>query len=316
MILRLIAFYSLAVPAMAGEFSLSLPIDCDLDNDCHIQQFVDHDPSRDAADFNCQGLSYDGHKGTDFALPSLNRMAVGVDVLASASGAVKGVRNDMVDVGFSKKTADYVRGRECGNGVVIDHGNGWETQYCHMKINSVRVSPGDMVAVGDVLGQVGLSGRAQFPHVHLSVRKNGVIIDPFDPEGVGCDATEVNTLWQDDPVYRPGGLIAVGISGAIPPYEDVKAGTVAAFDATSAALVIWAYGFGFREGDILQMGINGPNNLVISQNVTMKKAQAQAFRAVGKKAHGGWQIGDYIGTVSMVRGGDVVSIVDVKIELP
>ena len=42
---------------------------------------------------------------------------------------------------------------------------------------------GDNVQVGDVLGKIGLSGRTQFPHVHVSVRHNGTCIDPFAPSG-------------------------------------------------------------------------------------------------------------------------------------
>ena len=66
----LLTFISLAVPATAGELSLSSPIDCDLNGPCYIQQYVDHDASKGASDFTCSGLSYDGHKGTDFALPT------------------------------------------------------------------------------------------------------------------------------------------------------------------------------------------------------------------------------------------------------
>ena len=73
----------LAAPA-AADPTLSLPIDCVLGETCHIQQFVDRDPGPGAGDFRCGGLSYDGHKGTDFAIPTLADMARGVAVLASA----------------------------------------------------------------------------------------------------------------------------------------------------------------------------------------------------------------------------------------
>jgi murein DD-endopeptidase MepM/ murein hydrolase activator NlpD len=61
---------------------------------------------------------------------------------------------------------------------VIVHDQGWETQYCHLKHGSISVKVGDTVQVGDVLGKIGLSGRTQFPHVHVSVRHNGTRIDP------------------------------------------------------------------------------------------------------------------------------------------
>lgn len=57
---------------------------------------MDHDPSDAAHDFACGSLTYDTHKGTDFALPTLAAQAAGVNVLAAAAGTVVGVRNDTV----------------------------------------------------------------------------------------------------------------------------------------------------------------------------------------------------------------------------
>ena len=55
------------------------------------------------------------------------------------------------------------------------------------------MSRGDYVSFATRLGQVGLSGRTQFPHVHLTVRKDGNPIDPFDPDGkITCDAADTN----------------------------------------------------------------------------------------------------------------------------
>ena len=50
-------------------------------------------------------------------------MERGVDVLASASGTVRGVR----DVIYTPESADEINGRDCENGVAIVHGGGWET---------------------------------------------------------------------------------------------------------------------------------------------------------------------------------------------
>lgn len=75
---------SLAAPAVARDILLGLPIDCDLDNVCYIQQFVDHDPTDAASDFACGTLTYDGHTGTDFALPSRAMVDTGVNVIATA----------------------------------------------------------------------------------------------------------------------------------------------------------------------------------------------------------------------------------------
>lgn len=160
-----LALLSLAVPATAGDFSLHSPIDCDLNGPCYIQQYVDHDPSENALDFMCSNLTYDGHKGTDFALATYDMIATGIDVLAAAPGIVAGLRDGMDDVRFAPEHAADIDGRECGNGVVIRHKGGWETQYCHLRKGSVTVESGQKLTTGDVLGQVGMSGQAEFPLV-------------------------------------------------------------------------------------------------------------------------------------------------------
>jgi len=88
---------SSAGPALAEDLQLAFPLDCTFGQDCHIQQYMDHDPSSAAQDYRCSGLTYDGHKGTDFALPDLAAMEAGVFVRAAAGGMVKGVRDGMED---------------------------------------------------------------------------------------------------------------------------------------------------------------------------------------------------------------------------
>ena len=144
-------------------FELSFPVDCALDRSCYIQQYVDHDISAGASDFTCSGLSYDGHKGTDFALITLRQMEDGVNVLSAAQGRVAGLRDGMKDQILSSKNRSNIQGKDCGNRVVITHENAWTTQYCNMKQDSIRVQIGQRVAAGEILGQIGLSGRTEFP---------------------------------------------------------------------------------------------------------------------------------------------------------
>lgn len=195
-----------AGPALAEGFALQSPIDCDLTKTCYIQQYVDHDPGGGFSDYQCAQQSYNGHQGTDFALPSVADVAKNIAVLAAAGGVVEGVRDGMADVAYTSDTADQIKDRECGNGVRINHGEGWVTQYCHLKQGFVMVKNGQAVLAGDPLGHVGMSGRAAFPHVHLAVRKDGKTLDPFDPDGtVTCAAPGDSTLWSDPPPYRAGG---------------------------------------------------------------------------------------------------------------
>ena len=296
--------FSAAGPVSAADPQLAFPLDCTLGQDCHIQQYMDRDPGPGARDYRCAGLTYDGHKGTDFALPDRAAMQAGVTVRAAAAGVVKGARDGMAD----GPARGEVSGRECGNGVLLDLGDGWETQYCHLKQGTVAVKPGDQVDVGTLLGEVGQSGRAEFPHLHLSLRHRGQPVDPFAPDGLACDAPSERTLWAEAPAYRPGGLIKVGFSDQVPSYEAIKSGTAnkPQLSTGAPALVIFGYSYGTRKGDVLRLRLEGPEGEVISRDVVLEKAQAQSFRAIGKRARRPWPAGRYHGTATLLRGDSVI----------
>jgi hypothetical protein len=300
-----------AASVAAQDIQLRQPIDCSLGDDCYIQQYVDHDPSKSAQDYRCAPLSYDNHKGTDFAVRTIKQMEAGVDVLAAAPGTVVRMRNTIVDRIKTPANAESVVGRECGNGVVVDHGGGWETQYCHLKQGSIIVRRGQTVNAGDVLGEVGLSGSTQFPHVHLSVRKDGKTIDPFDPDGdLTCGAPDKTTLWADPPEYQAGGLIYTAFHDAVPKYEDVKSGRAAKAEmpATAPAIVVYGFGFGMQKNDQIRLQINGPQGEITDFTTTLDKNKAQYFQAAGKKLTGDrWPEGRYTGTVTLIRKGREIS---------
>ena len=64
-----------------------------------------------------------------------------------------------------------------GKAVVIDHGWGLYTMYFHL--SKVKVSEGDLVGKGYVIGLAGSTGRATGPHLHWGVRLEGARVDPF-----------------------------------------------------------------------------------------------------------------------------------------
>ncbi len=64
-----------------------------------------------------------------------------------------------------------------GNTVVIDHGVGVFTYYCHF--SKILVEQGRDVEKGEIIGEVGATGRVTGSHLHWSVRVNGSRIDPY-----------------------------------------------------------------------------------------------------------------------------------------
>ena len=94
------------------------------------------------------------HSGMDIAAD------LGTPVLAPAAGKVI----ELGDFFFS------------GNIVYIDHGQGLITLFAHLSKTHVRL--GQSIKKGEIIGEVGATGRVTGPHLHWSLGLNGTWVDP------------------------------------------------------------------------------------------------------------------------------------------
>ncbi len=310
-------------PASAGAFDILFPVECQLGSDCFIQQYVDRDDGPGARDFTCGSLSYDGHDGTDIAVPTMRDMLSGVEVLAVAAGSVVNVRTGLADQTAAGTPTQFPEGQDCGNGVLLDHDGGWQTQYCHMRQGRTVLRPGDRVLAGQVIGEVGMTGRTEFPHLHFTLRKDGVTVDPFAPalpEGACAPPGGTDGLWSTGIAYQPGGLVGIGVADRVPTFDQIKQGlpSVTHLPASAPGMVMWATVFGTRAGDELQMSITGPDGPFSAATERLDRTQARAFRAIGRRLadRPRWPAGQYRAEAALIRGGVEIGRLSTVIDVP
>jgi len=131
---------------------LRYPVDGSLDN--NTMAFTSYFGSRRS--YN-GGQYYGFHGGLDFLV-----VVNSLNIYAPAPGTV--AYTGTMDVR--------------GNTIFIDHGQGVYTGYAHL--SEIQVNVGDHVDTGQIIGQIGKTGRVTGPHLHWDVWVNGNTVDPFD----------------------------------------------------------------------------------------------------------------------------------------
>ncbi len=301
----------------AVALDLSIPVACTYGEDCFIESYFDHDSKPDTfTDHTCGKLSSDNHASTDFKLKSYSQMKEGVNVVATDSGVIASMRDGMSDISVDLIGAEAVRGRECGNGIVIEHKRGYVTQYCHLKRNSILVKVGDKVEKGQTIGQVGLSGITTSPYLEFKVTLNGHPVDPFTGEdpvtgdsNVSCDSLDIYPLWDKQTEkklkYVSSMLLGMGFADKVPHAQGAREGKFSREKIKNNArlLVLWTDIFGVLKDDELEMTITSPDGRVLSSEVRkITSNKKQLFQFVGKKPDAAiWPSGEYVGKVELRR---------------
>jgi hypothetical protein len=295
----------------------AIPVDCEIGPGCLVQNYADRDPGPGVRDFACQSMSYDGHKGTDFRIRDLTVMRRGIAVLASAPGTVSATRDGVADISIREGGKAAIEGRECGNGVLLDHGGGWVSQYCHLRKGSVAVREGQRVETGAKLGLVGLSGMTEFPHVHFEVRKDDTPVDPFTSQPLaqrtGACAAMGDSLWTAAAAAKlahPGAaFLAGGFSDRPVDFASIENAPPPAVGVSPDALVAYARVVGVRAGDVETLEVLGPDGGVFSKKGPEPLAATKIHWLVfsGRRLSGARLMpGRYTASYTLKRDGKVL----------
>lgn len=153
-----------------------------------VSNFVDLDPSNSLLDFSCSERTYNGHLGVDTGINSFAEQDIGVPVFAPLDGIVIAAHDGEAD-------RNTVWNGQPANFVFVDHGDSHISWYFHLRKNSISVSVGDLVKVGQQIGEVGSSGISSGPHLHFETRLGTrSVVEPFAGP---CNSEE--SLWQNQP---------------------------------------------------------------------------------------------------------------------
>jgi hypothetical protein len=169
-------------------------------------------------DWSCGGVTYLGHRGSDFGVGGFAGMDAGRTVVAASGGTVLEVNDGEFDRCI---TGDCAGGGGFGNYVKMLHADGTETIYGHLKTWSVAVWEGQVVGCGEVLGEVGSSGYSTGPHLHVEMRSASVAFDPF----WGACGSAVSQ-WTAQGAYLGLPTVACGALPTCEPIDTLHCGAV------------------------------------------------------------------------------------------
>ncbi len=293
-------------------FDLAVPVDCRYGDACVISGYVDTnpEPEEQPQDYTCGHLASPDSKSTRFMLRDFLEMRKGVSVLAAEDGTVISTRDGMDDISVDLAGIASVRGRECGNGVIIEHRRGFITEYCHLMKESLLVQTGDKVQKGSRIGLVGVSGNAEYPQLEFTVKRRDEFYDPFlGDEALRCGSLKAYPLWDRDArkklSYIPTMLLNAHFINKVPYSLGAREGKfrMKSISAQEKMMVFWVDVFGIQQDDKLLLQIESPEGEILDEELReFKKDKERHFQFIGKKRDTArWMRGEYVGVVQLFR---------------
>lgn len=290
-VLLFLSVFSLALPALPvlAAPSLRVPVDCSPGQDCWIMQLPDADPDKNTArDYTCGRQTREGATGTSIGIANLARMKEGVAVVAPANGTVTRLRDGEEDAfrSVTEQAALKSAGKDCGNGIMIEHGQGWTTQLCHLRKDSIVVKVGESVKTGQKIAEIGLSGVSDHPQVTMTVRRDGAEIDPFSGNELkaGRCGFPPQPLWASTVRTDGFNLYDAGFAATAPDFGLISQGQMPAQPTrASEGLVFWFAYFGAQKGDRINISLTSPTGTVMSSEQIVQQADnPRQYVFVGK----------------------------------
>jgi murein DD-endopeptidase MepM/ murein hydrolase activator NlpD len=144
-----------------------------LGQDVFVNNFVDLDPGPGVRDWRCGARSYDGHTGIDSDIRSFREQRIGVPVFAALDGRVLSVQTGINDFSHGSLRGPF------DNHIVLEHPDGRHTVYGHLADKSITLRRGALVRAGQQIALTASSGNSTGPHLHFTIRRDGVALEPF-----------------------------------------------------------------------------------------------------------------------------------------
>ncbi len=306
----------------AAKLQMAMPLDCEYGVNCYVQNYVDLNKNPELhTDYKCGNLSYDDHKGTDFRLLDFSELRKGYKVLAVADGTIKAIRTNEPDFAYLEKKHKLIENKECGNGIVLQHSDNYSTQYCHMLKDSITVKENQEVKKGQVLGFVGVSGKTEFPHLHITVKKFDKVIDPFSGietnENYNCDNTNQSnnrTLWDEETSaklkYIDTAILNFYTTTKVPTQFLARAGQFRenSISQDSKNIILWADIMGVQKNDSLLFEIiDAKGNSIFKSNQEVPKKYVLYFIYVGERLNKEkFSKGEYTTKITISRDNKII----------
>jgi hypothetical protein len=299
---QILALFLLMLSSPLSAIELQFPVACRLMDNCWITNHVDLDRDKGhAEDYMCGSKTTDGSKSTHISLGSLSATKKNIPVIATADGQVTVARHNT---------------EFCGTRVLIDHGGGWESNYCHLNSKTLHVREGQHVKQNQIVGSIGVSGQTDWPHLSYALLRNGMVFDPFSGRTnlEGCSrASQPLWLAKMNPLYEPAHVASIGFNFGFLDGNKIKAGTLKAATAMkhdTPQMSLWTLMMNIQKGDEIEIKIIEPSGRLLKKKIIKSKKNTKYYPVYLSTLRGNflWDKGVYKGVITVTRnvnGNDI-----------